>query len=756
MLSMLMLVPVVAVAERTSNPEPPALPHQAEVGCAHARSDGWRVDNADAPAILPLQTDGLSDTDVLHYNLDLQIIPGSPNTLTGTNIITVKCLDDNVTTFPVRLHQNFTITSLQVNDVNATSTRFNVADLQVNLNQAFNTNDQFQVKISYTGTPTSGGFGSVTFTTQGGSPVVYTLSEPYYAYTWWPAKEDNRDKATADLAFTVPNTMKVASNGLLQGTDVLPGSKLRYRWKTNYPTAPYLFSFAATNYNEFSDTWMYPGLFAPMPMRFYIYPGSDTPSNRNAWLATKQMLTTFSDLFGVYPFAGEKYGIYQFGFGGGMEHQTMTGQGTFSNSVTAHELAHQWWGDKLTCASWGHIWLNEGFATYCEALWQEFQPGSTGTAALLTAMSNRRPSSMDTVVYRYDTSSASIIFSQSAVYYKGAWVLHMLRHMVGDEMFFDIINTYHQQFAYSAVTTEDLRAIAESFYGSSLATYFNQWVYLTGAPTYQTAYRNVTAGGSSYLELYIKQVQNSSWATFEMPIDIVTTTAGTPTATKVWNDERAEHLLFAAPGNVTALQVDPNNYILHPSNQTTTFVEGPPKIVKMQPAPGSSQLAGGVTAIQVTFHKNVNAAAGHFLLSGLNTGSIPFTFSYSAAALTATLTPTAPLPADTYTLSVAANLTDVASGKALDGEVLNPGSASSLPSGDGLPGGAAVLQFAIVPPACPSDIAAPANGLVDVNDMLAVINSWGACSGCAADITNDGQVDVMDLLAVIDGWGQCP
>ena len=177
MLSLLMLAQV-ALGAGPEKVDPPS--HQAEVfGCAHARSDAKLL--AGNPQPRALDIDALADTDVLNYNLDLVINQTSSNsgTLSGVNIITVRCVSNNVTTFPLQLHSNFTITSLQVNGVNVTSVRQDVANVQVNLDHAYNANDQFDLRVAYNGPPFNDGFGSFTWTTQGGINAAYTLSEPY-------------------------------------------------------------------------------------------------------------------------------------------------------------------------------------------------------------------------------------------------------------------------------------------------------------------------------------------------------------------------------------------------------------------------------------------------------------------------------------------------------------------------------------------------------------------------------------------------
>jgi hypothetical protein len=352
------------------------------------------------------------------------------------------------------------------------------------------------------------------------------------------------------------------------------------------------------------------------------------------------------------------------------------------------------------------------------------------------------------------------------VYRKGAWVLHMLRHIVGDANFFEILHQYRAQYEYQTAVTEDFQAVAESVYGQSLEWFFEPWVYATGSPTYQSAWRNVFANGQQYVEVYFRQTQNAAWPTYEMPVDLrVSLNTGNITQT-IWNDERNEHLLFPVSGAATALAVDPDNYVLHPTPGTTTFVEGPPKIVTVLPAPGSESNEGapGVTQIEIGFHKNVNAQAAHFTITGNSTGNIPFSFSYNPATYIATLTVNPALAADAYSVNVSASLTDVIAGLSLDGEVADPLAATSLPSGDGLPGGAALVQFDVVATALPCDpdvfpSGGGGNGVVDIDDLLTVINAWGwtgSPGSNAADVNSDGIVNIDDLLMIINAWGPCP
>jgi hypothetical protein len=434
----------------------------------------------------------------------------------------------------------------------------------------------------------------------------------------------------------------------------------------------------------------------------------------------------FGDLFGLYPFLDEKYGIYQFGFGGGMEHQTMTGQGSFTETLTAHELAHQWWGDMITCGTWQDIWLNEGFATYSEALWLESEPGGGGTDALHAHMEIRRPSDVNGSVYvpAADAGNFNRIFSSNFSYRKGAWVLHQLRHVVGDQNFFDILAAYRAAYEHGSAITEDLRQVAEGVYGSDLTWFFDEWVYDIGAPAYASAWRGHEIGGTNYVELYISQFQTSSYPIFTMPLDVVMTTTGGDMTHVVWNDAEEEHFLFAVPGEVLSLDLDPDDWTLHTGNVTTAFVQGPPKLVLTAPEPGGSVTSAEDMTVEITFHKDVVADAAHFDLVGDATGPAPFAYAYDDASHTVTLTPDEALGADDYTLTVQDGIVDVVAGLSLDGELADPTDPEALPSGEGLPGGDAWGSCPRpCPPTCPADF--NGNCYVDVTDFLFLLAEWG-------------------------------
>ncbi|MEW6249733.1 MAG: M1 family aminopeptidase [Planctomycetota bacterium] len=755
-LSLLGAVSALAAAQWLK-PEALALVERA----AAARDGEWHPADGVTPELAALLADqpqpagdiglllaGADDTDVLHYDYEVEIFP-TTRAIAGQTTMTIRSLADNLTTFRFRLHDVLTITALRVGGVNTSYQRLDAATLEATLDRPYARGEVFNLHVEYNGTPQQGlGFGNIYISAN----RAFTISQPWFAYTWRPAKDHLPDKTTAAMAYIVPSTWTVAANGLLQGIDDL-GTRRRFRWATGYPTADYLYCLgAADTYNQFEATWTYSTL--SMPLKFFIFQSSDTPSNRAAWLKTLDMLTVFSDRYGIYPFLQEKYGIYQFSnvYFSGMEHQTMTGQMGFSESTTAHELSHMWWADYVTCATWHDIWLNEGFGTYSEAIWEQYKPGSSGEPALHSAMASRRPSEPSGTVYCYDISNHSRVFDSNLSYRKGAWVVHMLRHVLGEEAFWDVLAAHRAAHQGGSVTTDQFQALAEAVTGRDLELFFWQWVYQPGAPRYYYAWRQSIADGRRYAEIMIRQYQGGTAPqVFTMPVDIALTDGSGSSTHVVWNDAREENLLIAmGTTDITTMQFDPKSWIHKAAAGTTTFAPGPPKIVTLSPALDSAVPVPGPAALDVGFHKDVIADPNAFALVGQRSGPASVTYAYDPQRFVVRLTPAAALPTDTYTWTVSDAIRDVEANFALDGELVKPGTTEPLPSGDGLPGGNAVATFYVTRAGDTN-----CDGAVTFSDInpfvLALSDPAGyaaAYPGCPvlnADAGGDGRVNFDDI-----------
>ncbi len=532
--------------------------------------------------------EAMSETDVLHYDLSIEISnlnPGANScTITGQNRITIKSKSASLTAFTFRLRNQYSITSAQIEGsppIPVTVTTVSTTTRSATLERTYGMDEEFTLTIAYTGTSVSLGFGSIRITNHSGTAVVASLSEPYYAYSWWPCKDgdvnlpgDNSDKATMDFTITTPNNFVVPANGVLQSVTPLSGNRNQYAWASQYPIATYLVAFAASNYTTWTKNYVHPG--GTMPVEFFIYPEFDNAGNRLGWEKATDMMTVFRPLFGEYPFINEKYGIYNFPFSGGMEHQTMTGQSSFGENLTSHELAHQWWGDNVTCKTWQDIWLNEGFATYGEVLWLEFRTGVQDPAAYQSAILSRTPTNVSGTVYvPASTMDVNRIFNGDFSYRKGAWVLHQLRHVVGETTFFQIIADYRAAYEGSAATTDDFAAVAEDAYGEDLTWFFDQWVYQPGAPGYRFGWDSINVDGAEYLHVKIEQTQTSPYPNvFTMPVDIVATVGGSPQTLMVWNDARTQRFVLPVSEAPSAVQFDPQQWILRIALVSTTLVAG--------------------------------------------------------------------------------------------------------------------------------------------------------------------------------------
>ncbi len=362
-----------------------------------------------------------------------------------------------------------------------------------------------------------------------------SISEPSFGRTWWPSKDMPSDKATATVIVTVPKGLTVASNGLL--TSVADHeSTSTFEWETSYPIATYLVSLAAAPYSLFGEE--YPlGHGRTMPISYYVYP-ADLEKAKRDFLHTKEFLAFLEARFGEYPFAKEKFGYAEVDGDLTMEHQTLCSisaailDGKRTNELTyLHEMAHQWFGNLITPASWYDSWLNEGFATYCEHLYAESIHGRARLEDFASRMNATAPGLFaDAVIGKSDTAFWDAF--NSSVYFKGAMVLHMLRGMTGDSIFFATLKAYCADPAlrYANATTDDFIRHCERAYGKPLRWFFDEWLRAmpdsVDRPIYGYSWRWDSSSGSAPLTLRINQRQ-SARALYTMPIPVSAFVRGT-------------------------------------------------------------------------------------------------------------------------------------------------------------------------------------------------------------------------------------
>ncbi|HUS00284.1 MAG TPA: M1 family metallopeptidase, partial [Chitinophagaceae bacterium] len=295
--------------------------------------------------------------------------------------------------------------------------------LQVNFTNSLAAGKLDSVTIFYNGVPAATGFGSFIKDVHATVPVIWTLSEPYGSRDWWPCKNGLDDKADSiDVIVTHPPQYRAASNGLLQ-SETLSGLNKVTHWKHRYPIASYLICMAVTNYSVFNNSVQLGNV--NLPIQTFCYPENLTLFQNNTPLVLNA-LQYFHNTFGEYPFIKEKYGHVQFNWGGGMEHQTSTFIVSPDESLMAHELAHQWFGDKVTCGSWEDIWLNEGFATHLASMYMEQKyPALIKSNRIIEI--NYITSAAGGSVKVDDTTNVGRIFNGRLSYIKGSHLLYMLR-----------------------------------------------------------------------------------------------------------------------------------------------------------------------------------------------------------------------------------------------------------------------------------------------------------------------------------------
>jgi aminopeptidase N len=530
-----------------------------------------------------LMSGASNNFDVKHYKCEWQIDPaikyirGKVRTTFTTNTQVNNIIFDLTSTLIVDsvLYKN--VKTVFIQNPNNTVT--------VNFATTINNNVLDSVTIYYKGIPDAGNTGSFAQSVHAGVPIIWTLSEPYGAKDWWPCKDVLNDKADSiEIVITSPDAYKSSSNGVII-SDVLNAGKRITTFKHKYPIASYLVAMACTNYNFVSTTFTFNGI--TMPVETWAY-----PENANQFAAEQYgvngALQQFSEYFGDYPFMKEKYAQTQFGRGGGMEHQTNSFVGYAGHLLQAHELGHQWFGDKTTCGSWKDIWLNEGFATFSHWLYFEkfYKPIYE---SIISEYHNEVTSDSTGSVYVPDTTSIGRIFSWRYTYVKGSYVLRMLQGMLGDAMFFQCMKNYGLDAAtkYSYAKTEDVQRVFEQTSGKNLKEFFKDWIYGEGWPMYNVQwYKN----NNGYYNIKINQKQSHPSVSFyEMPLRIKFKNA-TQDSTIVL-DVQQNGQLFSTKLNFIpdTVLIDPDMWLLSKNNtQQELKVPTVNNLIQVTPNPSNN------------------------------------------------------------------------------------------------------------------------------------------------------------------------
>ena len=470
------------------------------------------------------------------------------------------------------LSNTLIVSSVKINNVSLAFTQ-NTNELIITLPATQLLGSQATVEVVYSGAPPQNGFFAFTSTTHGPSntPVIYTLSEPFGARDWWPCKQDLNDKINSiDVYITAPSQYISVSNGIEPEAPVINGNLKTTHFRHNYPIPAYLICMAVTNYTIINQTaGVGPNAY---PIINYIYPESDNSSLRTQILQTPLLLNYFSSLLENYPFATEKYGHAQFGWGGGMEHTTVSFMVNFGRQLIAHEMAHQWFGDKVTCGTWKDIWLNEGFATYLAAMVIENFDGPAAFVSEKANMISLITSAANGALYLTDAEALIVdrIFDYRLTYTKGAMVMHMLRFKLGDAVFFQGLRNYlaDSNLAFKYAVTTDLKSHLEAVYGSSLTEFFNDWVYNQGYPIYNITVEN-TAPGQAKITV-AQTTSHTSVPFFEMPVPIrLLGASGQMQDVVVNNTVNGEQFNVSVPFTVTGVQFDPTKNIISRMSMAT-------------------------------------------------------------------------------------------------------------------------------------------------------------------------------------------
>ncbi len=548
-----------------------------------------------APALIDTTRPPGSDRgyDVQSYDLTLDIDPDARQ-IAGRVAVGVRPLRADLNRVVLDLVQNLACTGIN-GSAGPLDFRHDGDSLVVYFRSALPTARVETLTVAYQGRPQPHGVFAAGFmwrTRDMGTPqdpgddipIIATVVEPWSAHSWWPCKDVPADKALVSLDITVPDELQVVANGVLLTEDTPAPGRRRYLWREQYPIATYLVSVAITSYDSWSETCL-PAVGPAVRLDYHVF-AEDHAKAAYDLAPTCAMLEMMTDIAGPYPFAGEKYAQAEIKWIGAMEHQTATSISQFfltgdrtNETIVVHEMAHQWFGDSLTPATWPDIWLNEGFARYCEGLWTEREYGPEAYRDFMHAIGAvRHP---DLFAGEGILADPDPILPNLLIYDKGAWVLHLLRMLMGDDAFFAFLHDYANDPDLKGGNTDTPAMIdhAEAAAGRPLAAFFTPLLTTDAVPVLQSVFR------ASPPSVTLTQRQD---ILFELPVPVRIHTAAGSRDTVLDLATRTATFSLSGHGQVDSVTLDPDGMTL-----MRTAPAAPRQIQVLGPYPNPASGAGG-------------------------------------------------------------------------------------------------------------------------------------------------------------------
>lgn len=540
----------------------------------------------EVPVFYGAREDSAHSFDVLHYLINIEL-PMTTRYLSGCVTIACRSNQNNLQRVDLQLG-GLNVDSIRVDGITASYTHIGDSIL-ITLPSVYNLGDSFGIKVGYSGTA-SGTLGYLWYSSQ--HLIAYSLGCPYATKRWMPCYDNMIDKADhgCEIYVTVPDSFTVCATGRYLGRIVNSG-KATYHWKHELPISPYLIHFSSSIFSTYSD-WYVSSSGDSVEVKYYFWP-EDSGYARQAFNLTRDMLAFYDSLFGPYPF--ERYGmdvLYPFYYGG-MEHQTTAS--IIRSWITsgpdyygmAHEMSHMWWGDMATCFGWRNVWINEGFATYCDALYQGHREGQT---AFLNTMTTRRAnylSAEDGNPHSIYDPPENLLYEWGHSYCKGAWILRMIQFLCGnDTTWLNFMAEVRDSFAYTNVSTDDLNRLLNRRLGADFNWFFQEWVYELGYPRYRVVWNKISEAPNWRLILDVSQTQTVGPPVFHMPLQIKASYVGGDTVLTLAINQSPQHYEYLLAQEPMSITVDPNKWTILRSTVVGVEEENQLKTVRIPSAIG--------------------------------------------------------------------------------------------------------------------------------------------------------------------------